>query len=139
MQKTWNIVIGIGALMMFSGLLFLPAALAPAVTDEAMLAGGLAVFSTGVMLMACSFYFKAKGLSQASADPSAGQTMKSRKGKAQCDSCRSAAPVIYCTMHKLSLCGNCLSEHYEARGCVYTPAVRKPVSRTARGAATGRA
>ena len=139
MQKTWNTLIGVGTVVMFSGLLFLPAALTPAVIDDAMLASGLAVFSTGIMLIACSFYFKTRALHKAiAADPNLALILNTRKRKGSCDSCRGGAPLIYCTMHRLNLCGTCLGQHYEARGCVYVPAVRKPAGRTARASAAAR-
>lgn len=139
MQKTWNTTIALGILLMFSGLLFLPAALNSSTVDEAMLAGGLAVFATGMMLVSCSFYFKAKLMHKSlAADPNVNVILNAQKRKGPCDACHGGTPVIYCTMHKVTLCGTCLAQHYDARGCVYTPAVRKSVGRSVRSTAAGR-
>ncbi|HET7209269.1 MAG TPA: hypothetical protein VFI95_22015 [Terriglobales bacterium] len=126
MQKLWNWILVFSGLVCFSGLLFLPAALNPQGKDTDLLSTGFALFATGCLLAGMSFYFKGRAIrTQIEADPNLAAVLSAKKRKTNCDQCRRAAAVIQCTMHKVSLCGPCLTQHYDFRSCVYVPALRK--------------
>jgi hypothetical protein len=100
---------------------------------------GLAIFGMGTLMIGGSLYFKAKALGAQFNDQSMNTFLGSKLRKATCDLCRKSIPVVQCTMHKLSLCATCMTDHYESRACVYVPAVRKSAAKTARGASASRA
>ena len=138
-QKIPNWTIVLGCFVSFIGLLFIPTALTARSGDTSLLGGGMALFSIGVLMIGGSMYFKAKALGVQLNDTSMTTmlSVKVRKGVV-CDACRKSVPVVQCTMHKMSLCAHCMTEHYESRACVYVPAVRKPANK-ARGAHASRA
>jgi hypothetical protein len=136
-QKICNWMIAVGALITFVGLLFFPSALMGANKEDNLLGAGMAVFSVGALLMAVSFYFKAKYLTTAETDPTR-LAVGAKRRRGNCDGCQQEMAVVQCTMHKKALCINCLSKHYESRACVYVPAVRRPATRSVRGASAGR-
>lgn len=136
-QKVLTAVVGLGILVAFIGLLFLPAAFnSKAGSNDNLMGGGLAVFSLGALMMASGMYAKARLLRAAiDADPNLQSLLNGAKRKGNCDSCHSAAPVIQCTMHKLSLCSSCMKQHYDPRGCVYVPSSRRSGHRSSRAVA----
>ncbi|PYX82083.1 MAG: hypothetical protein DMG70_16365 [Acidobacteria bacterium] len=138
-KQMWNWFIAAGALVSFVGLLFLPSALNSQNRDESMLGAGLAIFSLGALMIAVAFYFKTKALrGEIGSEPNRAALLNGKRRRITCDSCHQAAPVIQCTMHKMSLCSNCLSQHYDSRACVYVPAIRKSAGRVAKGASAAR-
>jgi len=139
LKQTWNWLIAAGALISFVGLLFLPSALDAQHRDESLLGAGLAVFSLGALTMAVAFYFKTEILrAEIGSDPSRASLPNGKRRRISCDSCHQAAPVIQCTMHKMGLCSNCLSQHYDSRACVYVPAIRKGTGKMAKSASAAR-
>jgi hypothetical protein len=138
-KQIWNWFIAAGTLVSFVGLLFLPSALNSQNRDESLLGAGLAIFSLGALIIAVAFYFKTKALrAEIGSDPNRAASLNGKRRKISCDSCHQSAPVIQCTMHKMSLCTNCLSQHYDSRACVYVPAIRKSVARMAKGVSAAR-
>ena len=138
-KQIWSWFIAAGALVSFVGLLFLPSAFNSQGRDESLLGAGLAIFSLGALTIAVAFYFKTKALrAEIGSDPNRAASLNGKRRKMSCDSCHQAAPVIQCTMHKMSLCSNCLSQHYDSRACVYVPAIRKSVGRMAKGVSATR-
>ena len=139
LKQIWNWLIAAGGFVSFVGLLFLPSALNSQNRDESLLGAGLAIFSLGVLIVAVGFYLKTKALrAEIGSDPNRAALLNGKRRKINCDSCHQAAPVIQCTMHKMSLCSNCLSQHYDSRACVYVPAIRKNAGKMARGASAAR-
>ena len=133
-DKILKTIIALGGLIAFAGLLALPSALSGN-KDPELLGTGLAFFGMGAVLFAMGFYFQARALrSQINADPNLVAALQGSKRKGTCDSCKAASPVIQCTMHRVNLCTSCLVQHYDSRGCVYVPAVRK-TTRSRAGAA----
>jgi hypothetical protein len=136
MSKASRWGIAAGVFVAFLGLVIIASGLGSRQADGAPLAAGLAIFAFGVLAIAASFYCQALSLrSQIPADPS---LSASGRRKQLCSVCRKALPVILCTMHKVALCSACLSEHYDSRGCVYVPAVRRVGTKNARTAAASR-
>ena len=135
-QKICNWSIAIGAFVAFIGLMFFPSALMGANKEENLLGAGMAIFSMGALLMSIAFYFKSR---THGADNTSGRAAGGKRRKGNCDICQQETGVVQCTMHKMILCATCLSKHYDSRACVYVPAVRRPVARSARGVSAGRA
>jgi hypothetical protein len=117
---TW--LIGIGCCIAFLGLCALPAAFGPN-PDKTLLGAGLAILSTGMMLMAGGLYIKARAFGEKNAGDPVSPPKRNRK--ANCDCCGKHEPVIQCRVHQLHLCGNCLGEHYDFRSCAYVPSTRR--------------
>lgn len=129
--KTGNWLIVVGALLVFVGLCFIPAAFGPN-PDKTMLGAGLAVLAMGALLAATGVYFKARGLSEL-AQPNAAPSVK-RSRKSNCDLCGKNEPAVQCRVHQIHLCADCLSEHYDFRSCAYIPSTRRTASAHAAGA-----
>jgi hypothetical protein len=136
-DKILKTLIVVGVLICFSALLTLPAALSDN-KDQELLGTALAVFGIGTLFVALSLYLQSRSLrSRINADPNLVAALQGTKRKGTCDNCKSATPVIQCTMHRVTLCASCLVQHYDSRGCVYVPAVRKTTR--SRAGAAGRA
>ncbi len=124
-QKFLTMVIVVGVLIALVGLVFMPAALNGRGGNDSLLGAGLAIFALGALLISMAMYAKARFLRSAiDADPNLQAFLNAAKAKG-CDSCRAAGPVVQCTMHRVSLCSTCLSQHYDPRACVYVPASRR--------------
>ncbi len=138
MDKILKVLIVAGALMSFAGLLAIPSAFYGETRDQELLGSALAFFGIGAVIAALSFYLQARALrASINADPNLLSVLNAGKRKGTCDSCKSAIPLIQCTMHRVNLCGTCLVQHYDSRGCVYVPVVRKS-AKSSRGVAVGR-
>jgi hypothetical protein len=123
--KTANWIVAAGALLMFIGLLMLPAAFGEH-PDADMRDLGASQFSLGALVMATGVYVKAR-LTQAALAPGEGKkesapsTTRVRGG---CDLCGTEVPMVQCKIHQLHLCGTCLGQHYDVRSCSYIPTTR---------------
>jgi hypothetical protein len=134
--KTGNWIIAAGAVLMFIGLCFLPAALGPH-PDADMLEIGACQFSLGALIMATGIYTKARLVQFAVAagtlkKESAPSNQRVRGG---CDLCGSEAPVVQCRVHQLHLCGGCLAQHYDVRSCAYVPTSRTAANKSGKSLA----
>ncbi|MBI3474554.1 MAG: hypothetical protein HY010_02390 [Acidobacteria bacterium] len=131
--KTGNWMMAVGALIVFMGLCFLPAAFGPD-ADRTMLGAGFVVVSMGLLTISSGFYVKARNM-EGPAEPASGSANAKRtRGKAICDQCGEDEPVIQCRVHQLHLCANCLSAHYDFRSCAYVPSTRRGVTAKAHAA-----
>jgi hypothetical protein len=138
LNKMWNWLIAAGALVAFTGMLFLPSALSHD-RDEGLLGAGLAVFSFGALMIVTALYFKTQAIrAEIQADPNRAALLNGKRRRANCDVCHKGIPVVSCTMHKLALCVTCLSQHYDSRACVYVPALRRGAGRMSKAAVIGR-
>ncbi len=136
MSKASKWGISAGVFIAFAGLVIIASGFSSRQADSAPLAAGLAVFAFGILSVSGCFYLQALSLrSQFPADPSLSASGRRRQ---VCTVCRKAPPVILCTMHRTTLCSACLSEHYDSRGCVYVPAIRRIGSKSAKTAAASR-
>jgi hypothetical protein len=126
---TWLIVIG--ALVVFVGLCFIPAAFGPS-PENSYLGAGLAIFATGALLVAAGLYLKARALSDLA--PAAPSANVKRSRKSSCDLCGKNEPAVQCRVHQIHLCPDCLGEHYDFRSCAYIPSTRRAASAHAAGA-----
>jgi uncharacterized membrane protein len=134
--RAGNWLIALGAITIFLGLCFMPAALGEH-RDQTLLAMGAAVFAMGALLAAAGVYIKAQVLQSQSSttDAEATPTRRSRGG---CELCGSDVPVIHCRVHQLHLCSTCLAEHYDARSCSYVPPTRRPAGKANKSIAKAR-
>lgn len=141
-QTAGNWMMGIGGMVTFFGLCLLPAALGDT-HDTSSLALSACLFSLGMLTMAGGFYVKARAIPGAAGSRTVKRENSSsgRKVKGGCDACHADDPVILCTVHRVHLCGNCLSQHYDFRSCAYTPSTRRNSARGGKSAAarSGRA
>lgn len=139
LKKLCNWLIAAGTLVSFIGLLFLPSAISSHPRDEGLLSTGMAVFSLGTLIIAMALYFKAQALrGEIGTGVARTAPLNGKRRRVSCDACREAAPVVQCTMHKMSLCATCMSQHYDSRACVYVPAVRRSAGKMAKGASVAR-
>ena len=115
--KLSSVVIVFGCAFILLGLSFLPAAFSPD-HDQ--------TISFGFLSVAAGFYLKTRLLqSAASAGPKKAPSKPVRGG---CDLCGTESPVIHCRVHQLHICGDCVSQHYDFRSCVYIPSTRRPAT-----------
>jgi hypothetical protein len=136
-DKILKTLVAIGVLICFIALLTLPTALSGN-KDQELLGTALAFFGIGTLIIALSLYLQSRALrSRINADPNLVAALQGSKRKGTCDNCKSATPVIQCTMHRVTLCAGCLVQHYDSRGCVYVPAVRKTARSRVATAARG--
>jgi len=126
---TWLIVIG--ALVVFVGLCFIPAAFGTN-PDKTLLGPGLAIFSTGTLLISFGVYVKARSLTELT--PVATPPVVKRGRKSNCDRCGKNEPAVQCRVHQIHLCSDCLGEHYDFRSCAYIPSTRRAANAQAAGA-----
>ena len=134
--KLSSVVIILGCASILLGLSFLPAAFSHD-HDQTILGAAICVVSFGLLNVAAGFYLKTRVLqSAANAGPSKAQPKAVRGG---CELCGTESPVIHCRVHQLHICGECVSQHYDFRSCVYIPSTRRPaasrpLAKTARAA-----
>ena len=135
--KLWNWLIAVGALVAIVGLMFFPAAFNGPAKDEGLMGAGGAIVGIGALMIAVSFYFKAKIIrAEIDANPHLSAMLAGKRPKVSCDACLQDGAVISCSMHKKNLCGSCLTEHYDSRQCVYVPAARRSSARSVAKKAT---
>ncbi len=121
--KTGTVLIAAGALFVFVGLCFLPAAFGHD-GDRTLLASGAVIIASGILAMASGVYVKARALGPTT--PAEAQASSKRaRGKSICDQCAHEEPVIQCRVHQLHLCADCLGKHYDFRSCAYVPSTRR--------------
>jgi hypothetical protein len=135
-SKTANWIIAAGALLMFIGLCFLPAALGE-YPDADLLEVGASQFSLGALIIATGIYAKARGIqiAIASGEPRKESGSSNHRVRGGCDLCGTEAPVVQCKVHQLHLCGTCLTQHYDVRSCAYVPTTRTATNKVGRNLA----
>jgi hypothetical protein len=137
-SRTGSWIVALGALVLFLGLIVLGVSLGKT-GDPDELPAGAGLFSLGAVAIAGGIYLKAKALQQAIASEAprkeSANVGRSRGG---CELCGVEAPVVQCKIHRLPLCGTCLSQHYDARSCIYIPSSRGAAGKPGRGLAKAR-
>ncbi|MGA9639917.1 MAG: hypothetical protein WBQ72_00840 [Terriglobales bacterium] len=119
-QKIGTWMIAVGCFFAFAGLCFLTAALGSQ-GDSSLLSAAAMIFSTGMVLAAAGFYFKARSYSELA--PAKKPHLK--PNQKLCDQCHKQEAAIHCRVHDLSLCPDCLATHYDFKSCAYVPASRQ--------------
>jgi hypothetical protein len=137
-SRTGSWIIALGTLVLFLGLIVLGASLGKS-GDPDELPAGAALFSLGSLAIAGGIYLKAKALQQAIASEAprkaSANVGRSRGG---CELCGIEVPVVQCKIHRFQLCGTCLSQHYDARSCIYVPSTRGAAGKPSKGLAKAR-
>jgi hypothetical protein len=135
-SKTANWIIVAGAVLMFIGLCFVPAALSGNAEAD-LLELGACQFSLGALVMAAGVYAKARVVQSAiaSGDFKKETPTSNPRVRGGCDLCGSEAPVVQCKVHQLHLCGSCLAQHYDVRSCAYVPTTRTATQRNGKALA----
>lgn len=137
-SRLGNWAIAFGAILSFTGLCVLPGAFGKSPSPE-LLSFGACLFSMGAVTMAVGIYVKASVVKAANGAASIVQSPSfTRKNRGGCDLCGNDAPAVLCKTHELSLCGGCLSQHYDVRSCIFVPLSRKPVAKTVKVSAKAR-
>jgi hypothetical protein len=81
-------------------------------------------FSLGTVIIAAGFYLHGRRL-KAEFQAAAPQGKKAdRKTERICSVCNQETAQVFCRVHVLRLCSNCLERHDDGRNCLYVPAKR---------------
>jgi len=91
---------------------------------EDIIALGSALFCVGILLVALGFYLRARKLSSEYQISGAKDKKIDRKTERICSICNQDSAQVFCRVHVLRLCLNCLDKHDDGRNCLYVPAKR---------------
>lgn len=132
-------MIVLGAIGAFVGLLMLPAALGEH-PDTSLLILGACAISVGSMTAAAGIYFKSRALHSPAGSSAASAETKTqaRRVRGGCDICHGDLPVIYCKVHQMHMCPECLGLHYDPRTCSYVPSTRRTAAKAGKNLAKAR-
>jgi hypothetical protein len=137
-SRTGSWIIALGALITFLGLCVLAVSFGKS-GDPDELASGAGFFSMGAVAVAAGIYFKARALQSSNAsDSPRKESPAANRTRGGCELCGTEAPVIQCKVHQLQMCGACLSQHYDARSCIYLPRTRGTSAKSNRGLSKAR-
>lgn len=87
--------------------------------SEGLISAGSGVFSLGVLVVALGFYLQARNLRRAY-QPEASRLKKTDK---LCSLCNQEPALVFCRVHVLRLCPECLEKH-DDKTCSYVPSYR---------------
>ncbi|HZR58797.1 MAG TPA: hypothetical protein VFA74_18145 [Terriglobales bacterium] len=138
-SRLGNWTVAIGAFVLFLGLCVLGTSFGKN-GDPDEVPAGAGLFSMGALALATGIYLKARALQSTSTGEKLQAATNPTRSRTVCELCANDAPVVQCKIHQLHLCGNCLSQHYDVRSCIYVPSTRaasktgKGLSAKARGA-----
>ena len=138
-SRTGNLMIGMGAVVLFMGVIVLPAALGDH-PEPSLIALGACGISLGSMIAASGVYLKARAMQVPNASGANSGESKSttRRVRGGCDICHGDLPVIHCKVHQVHLCPDCLTQHYDFRTCTYVPSTRRTGSKAGKSIAKAR-
>lgn len=115
----FKIIFGIGTVFAVIGVACYASTIGQA-HSEAIVATGASFFSLGTLFVAAGFYLQGR---QLRAEHQI-QTVSSKKTDRLCSSCNREAARVFCRVHLLRLCLNCIETHDDGRNCLYVPAKR---------------
>jgi hypothetical protein len=134
-SRTGSWIIALGALVLFLGIIVLGVSLRKS-GDPDELPAGAGLFSLGAVGIAGGIYLKAKALQRASSSEAPRkESANGGRTRGGCELCGIEVPVVQCKIHRLQLCGTCLSQHYDARSCIYIPSTRGAGGKSGKGLA----
>jgi len=134
-SRTGSWIVALGALVLFLGLIVLGTSLGKSGDPDA-LPVGAGLFSLGAVAIAGGIYLKAKAVQRASSSEAPRkESANAGRTRGGCELCGIEAPVVQCKIHRLQLCGTCLSQHYDARSCIYVPSTRRAAGKPGKGLA----
>src|ERR1700682_6508408 len=108
-SRLGNWIIGLGVIVLFAGLCVLPGAFGKT-PDSSLLPVGACLFSMGAVFIAAGIYLKASSIQASNAASTVQVPSLNRKNRGGCELCGPEAPVVFCKIHQLHLCGNCLAQ-----------------------------
>ncbi|HEV3036400.1 MAG TPA: hypothetical protein VHA33_01185 [Candidatus Angelobacter sp.] len=91
---------------------------------ELVLSVGGSFFSLGALLIAAGFYLHGRRLRSEFQATTAREKKADKKNEKICSVCNQEAAQVFCRVHVLRLCPNCLDRHDDGRNCLYVPAKR---------------
>ena len=91
--------------------------------SEAFVSIASGLFSLGALIIALGFYLQARRL-RAEVSPRQQQQSGAKKTDRLCASCNREAARVFCRVHQLRLCMNCVDAHDDGRNCLYVPGNR---------------
>ena len=115
MVKTTGLL---GALLVIAGIVCLISGIAQE-NSEVLIAMGSALFSLGVLVAAAGIYLQARKLQQKYQPVET----KIKKTDKLCSSCNREPALVFCRVHVLRLCPECMEQH-DDKNCSYVPATR---------------
>ena len=118
----FSITIAFSVLLGLAGIIII-ASQATGESSDTVRAAGLFVFSCGVLLAAFGLYQRARQ-SESAAVSDAATLPRKKKTDRQCSVCNRNRAEVFCRVHILRLCLNCMNTHDDGRNCSYVPASR---------------
>jgi sulfite exporter TauE/SafE len=91
---------------------------------ELVLSVGASFFSLGILMIAAGFYLHSRKLKSQFQAAAVKEKKADRKTEKICSVCNQEAAQVFCRVHVLRLCSNCLDRHDDGRNCLYVPAKR---------------
>lgn len=115
-----KVIFLVGGLLSVAGVVSLIAALEQESHAEAMIPVGSALFSVGILIIAAGVYIGAQKLRSEYQVVA----LKSKKTDRLCSSCNREPAQVFCRVHVLRLCPECMDQHDDNKNCLYVPARR---------------
>jgi hypothetical protein len=122
-KNMFKVTYVIGACLAALGLIALIAAWGGS-SQELLLAVGSSVFSLGALIIGAGFYLHGRKLKAEFQVNAPKEKKTDRKTERMCSVCNQEAAQVFCRVHVLRLCSNCLENHDDGRNCLYVPAKR---------------
>jgi hypothetical protein len=115
MVKTTGLL---GSVLVIAGIVCLISGIAQE-NSEVLTSIGSALFSLGVLVAAAGIYIQARKLQRKYQPPEP----KVKKTDKLCSSCSREPALVFCRVHVLRLCPECMDQH-DDKSCSYVPATR---------------
>lgn len=88
--------------------------------SEAIVATASFFFSMGVLVISSALYIRGRRLQGEHQQ----QIVMVKKTDRLCSSCNREPAQVFCRVHVLRLCSNCIDRHDDGKNCLYVPAKR---------------
>ncbi|HEV2965021.1 MAG TPA: hypothetical protein VG649_24570 [Candidatus Angelobacter sp.] len=119
----FKVIYVLGACLAALGIVALVAALSQS-NRELILSVGASFFSLGTLVIAAGLYLHSRRLKSQFQATATKEKKADRKTEKICSVCNQEAAQVFCRVHVLRLCSNCLERHDDGRNCLYVPAKR---------------
>jgi hypothetical protein len=118
-----KVIYALGACLAVLGIVVLLASLGQS-NRELILSVGSLFFSLGALIIASGFYLHGRRLKSEFQAAAPKERKPDRKTEKICSVCNQETAQVFCRVHVLRLCSNCLERHDDGRNCLYVPAKR---------------
>lgn len=88
--------------------------------SEPIVATASTFFSMGILVIAAGLYWQGRRLQGEHQQ----QTIQVKKTDRLCSVCNRESAQVFCRVHVLRLCPNCIDKHDDGKNCLYVPARR---------------